>query len=349
MTSRHGKPPGLALRQAGKLVYSRGMPAKKKVADGMAEEQPTLTPFAEEPKKKRAYVRKPKAADAEGADAPAPKKRAPRKAAQERAFAAEPIAAAQARPDAVYLDGTPAVSVVIPAYNEAERIAPTLVEAHAYFGSLGVPFEVLVVDDGSSDRTPEIVERMGNDFRQLRLVRMEKNGGKGAAVACGMLEAKGAVRLFADADGSTPFAEYEKLAAALAAGADVAFGSRALKESVVEPKQPLIRRVLGKGSNLVVQATNLPGVRDSQCGFKAFTADAAEAVFPHLTQYRWGFDIEALVLARRLRLRIAEVAIRWQDRAGSNLGLFRPGAYLQTFGEDLRIRYNALTGAYPKR
>jgi dolichyl-phosphate beta-glucosyltransferase len=104
--------------------------------------------------------------------------------------------------------------------------------------------------------------------------------------------------------------------------------------------------MLGRLSNLFIQATNLPGVRDTQCGFKLFTAPAAEAIFPLLTQLRWGFDIETLVLARRLGFPIAEIGVYWQDRADSRL---RPNAYLQTLLEDLRIRYNALTGAYPKR
>jgi glycosyltransferase involved in cell wall biosynthesis len=241
------------------------------------------------------------------------------------------------------------ISVVIPAYNEAERIAPTLVEAHAFFSGRNDAYEIVVVDDGSTDRTAEIVERMALDMPQLRLVRMDKNSGKGAAVARGMVASKGVVRLFADADGSTPFDEFPKLEAAIAAGASVAFGSRALPDSVLHPPQPKLRTVLGRGSNLIIQMTNLPGVKDSQCGFKAFTAEAAEAIFPHLKMHRWGFDIEILVMARRLGLKSTEVAVYWRDRAGSKLGLLKPKAYLQTLWEDLRIRYNALTGAYPKK
>lgn len=303
------------------------MPAKKKVAEDAPIEQPAEKPAAKK------VVRKPRA-----------KKVAP-------PLIGDPVIVTEevqqaSRPDAVYLDGTPRVSVIIPAYNEAERIAPTLVEAHAYFGSRNEPFEVLVVDDGSSDRTPEIVERMSEDFHQLRLVRMDRNSGKGAAVARGMLEAKGAIRLFADADGATPFSEFSKLEEAISAGADIAFASRALADSVLDPPQGISRRMLGKMGNLVIQATNLPGIHDSQCGFKAFTAPAAEAVFPLLTQTRWAFDIEALVIAKRLGLKLKEVAVAWRDQEGSTV---TGAAHLQTLWQDLRIRYNAITGAYPKR
>lgn len=301
----------------------------------------------EAPKKKRTYVRKQKLV-AEGEPvakaAAAPKKRIARKKV------AVPVVVSEAPtvPDekSVFLSATPHVSVIIPAYNEAERIAPVLVAAHAYFLTRAEPFEVIVVDDGSTDRTAEIVERMGADFPQLRLVRQEPNAGKGSAVVRGMQEARGAIRLFADADGATPFEEYAKLAEAIQDGADVAFASRALPESVMQPPQPLPRRVLGRLGNLVIQATNLPGIHDTQCGFKAFTAKAAEAVFPHLKTHRWGFDIEALVIARRLGLKLKEIPVIWHDRAGSTLG---SRAYLQTLGEDLRIRYNSIMGAYPKR
>lgn len=273
----------------------------------------------------------PEAELEEHAPAGAPKRRAPVRRRK--------VEAAPEQPSIV------AISVVIPAYNEAERIAPTLVEAHAYFSKFGEPFEIIVSDDGSTDRTPEIVERMSGDIRQLKLVRAGANEGKGAAVARGMLSAAGQVRLFADADGSTPFDQFEKLADAIASGAQVAIGSRAMPDSILDPAQPLPRVLLGKLSNLVIQATNLPGIRDTQCGFKLYTASAAEKIFPHLTAKRWGFDVEALVIARGLGLRVSEIGVVWRDREGTTL---RPGAYLQTFWEDLRIRYNALRGAYPK-
>ncbi len=311
------------------------MPGRKKVLD-----EQIADPAIEKPKPPR--KRPAKAATSEAAAAP--KKRATRKKA------AVPVTVAEERPappgDSVFLGMQPEVSVIIPAYNEAERIAPVLVAAHAYFLTRSEPFEVLVVDDGSTDRTAEIVERMMRDFPQLRLVRQEPNAGKGSAVARGMQEARGAIRLFADADGATPFEEFGKLAAALQEGADIAFASRALPGSVMRPPQPLPRRLLGRLGNLFIQATNLPGIHDTQCGFKAFTAHAAEAVFPHLRTRRWGFDIEALVLARRLGLKIKEIPVVWHDRPGSTVGA---RAYLQTLGENLRIRYNSIIGAYPKR
>jgi len=306
------------------------MPAKKK-----PEEEP-LGETAQEAGRKPRKLAKRKA--------PARKRAPAKKAADEtEAETAQPRATRESEPE-----GDPVISVVIPAYNEAERIARTLLEAHGYFGRFGEPYEILVVDDASTDRTVEVVSLLGEDIPQLRLIRSEKNAGKGAAVTRGMLEARGAVRLFADADGATPFPEFDKLADALAAGAQVAIASRALPGSELRPAQPAARRVLGWGSRLVIQATNLPSVRDSQCGFKAFTVQAAEQVFPHVTTKRWGTDIEMLVIAKRQGLRVDEVPVIWRDREGSTVPL-RPGAYLQTLLEALRIRYNALTGAYPKR
>ena len=284
------------------------------------EGDPVTAPAA--PRKRRLAARGPKAA--------------PPATAPER-LASAPLSAAGLPPE---------VSVIIPAYNEAERIAPTVVAAHAYFSGRGVPYEIIVVDDASTDRTAEIVERLAADAPEVRLARQERNEGKGAAIARGMREARGAVRLFADADGATPFSEFEKLEAALQEGADIAFGSRAMPGSVLEPPQPPLRRLLGVGTRLVIQSTNLPWVRDSQCGFKAFTAEAADAIFPHLRTNRFGTDIEILVLARRLGLKAVEIGVLWRDQAGSTVGR---SAYLQTLVEDLRIRYNAIKGAYPKR
>lgn len=316
-------------------------------ADETAPEE-AAAPEAAAPAKKAARKRAPakKVAPADGAAAakPAPKKRAP---AKKRAPKAAPAAPApEIVPAIAELVGEPVISIVIPAYNEAERIVPTLVEAHGYFSRFGEPYEIIVADDGSTDRTADIVERLAIDMPQLRLLRAERNQGKGAAVTRGMLAARGAVRLFADADGATPFSEFEKLADGIAAGADIAIASRAMPESVLEPAQPAIRRFLGLGSRMVIQATNLPGIRDSQCGFKLFTAPAVELTFPHVTTARWGTDIEILVLAGRQGLKVAEVGVLWRDREGTTL---RHGAYLQSLVEALRIRYNALTGAYPKR
>jgi dolichyl-phosphate beta-glucosyltransferase len=240
----------------------------------------------------------------------------------------------------------PVISIVIPAYNEVDRMVGTLVDAHRYFEGLGEPYEIIVVDDGSRDRTPEVAERLAVDIPAIRVVRMEGNSGKGAAVKRGMQEARGALRLFADADGSTPWHEFEKLARAIGAGAHVAIASRSLPESVIEPRQPRLRQLLGVGSRLIVQVTNVPGIKDTQCGFKLFTAPAAEAIFPQLTTNRWGFDIEALVVARLQNLPIHEIGVVWRDREGSSV---KPSAYLQTLLENLRIRYNVFKGAYPKR
>ncbi len=217
------------------------------------------------------------------------------------------------------------LSVVIPAYNEAARLPRYLEEVVSYLTSRGEPWEVVVVDDGSTDATPDVVRAMTARAPAVRLLRQEPNAGKGAAVRAGMVSARGAWRLFADADGATPIAEWKRLEAALAAGADLAIGSRAMAAAGVVVRARRHRVVAGRLFNRVVESLGLPGIEDSQCGFKAFTAAAAADLFPRLHTTGFGFDVELLLRARARGWRMVEVPVNWEDQPESKVGVLKDG------------------------
>lgn len=235
------------------------------------------------------------------------------------------------------------LSVVVPAYNEERRIGQTLDRLLAYLARRGGASEIVVVTDGSRDRTAEIA-RQAASRGPVRVLDSGVNRGKGSCVRRGLLEARGALRLFSDADLSTPIEEVERLAAALGRGFDVAIGSRALPESAVAVRQPWWRQAMGRIFNACVQRLVVPGIRDTQCGFKLFTADAVQQIFPRLRIEHFGFDVEVLWLARRLGLRVAEVPVTWVDDPRSTV---RPVAdAARMFLDLLRIRRAERRGLY---
>jgi dolichyl-phosphate beta-glucosyltransferase len=231
--------------------------------------------------------------------------------------------------------------VVIPAYNEAERLPPTLERVLAYLRGRGQSHEIVVVDDGSRDQTVARARAVGG--ASLTVLANEVNRGKGYSVRRGMLAARGARRLMTDADLSTPIEDLELLAARLDAGYDVAIGSRALPDSNVEIRQPWYRESMGRLFNALVRLLAVPGLKDTQCGFKLFTADAARAAFSRCHLDGFSFDVEALFLARRLGFRIAEVPVTWRNDAASRVGLW--GGF-RAFPDLLHIRWNGWTGRY---
>jgi dolichyl-phosphate beta-glucosyltransferase len=229
------------------------------------------------------------------------------------------------------------ISLVIPAYNEADRIPATLVRVREYFDALDEPYEVFVVDDGSHDRTVPIVEAAAAEWPQLKLIRLPKNSGKGAAVRAGMLVAQGEHRAFSDADLSTPIDELPRLRDRLNDEYRVAIASRALPESSVEVHQPGRREMMGRAYNRILRAVALPGLHDTQCGFKVFTAEAAIACFEPLRTMRFGFDAEVLLRARRHGWKVAEVPVRWQHKEDSRVSPVRDSA--RVFYDILRLRF----------
>ena len=217
----------------------------------------------------------------------------------------------------------PFLSVVIPAYNEEARIGRTLSEMAAYLDSQPFSWEMLVVSDGSSDRTDQMVEEFASTHPKVRLIAYRPNQGKGNAVRVGMLAARGGRVLFMDADLATPPSETEKVMTHLEQGADVVIGSRPLKESKLEVRQPIHREAFGRISNGIVQLVGVRGIKDTQCGFKLFTQRSAQEIFKRCKMRGFSFDMEVLMIARDLGLRIDEVPIRWADQAGSKVVLWR--------------------------
>jgi len=215
--------------------------------------------------------------------------------------------------------------VVIPAFNEAQRLPAYLEQVVQYLVDRGDAWEVVVVDDGSADDTSGVVRAMAARYPQVRLVRHERNSGKGYAVQAGMRAAGGEQRLFADADGATPIAELKRLEAALAGGVDVAIGSRVLPDPSVVVRARPHRRAARRAFNRLSICLGLAGLEDTQCGFKAFTAAAADDLFPRLLTKGFAFDVELLLRARARGWRIAEVAVNWTDQKGSKVGVLKDG------------------------
>jgi dolichyl-phosphate beta-glucosyltransferase len=240
--------------------------------------------------------------------------------------------------EAVRLD----LSVVIPAYNEAARLPRTIEKVERFLA--GRPHEIVVVDDGSTDGTVEAARAAARGG--LVVLTNEGNRGKGYAVRRGMLAASAPRRLMSDADLSTPIEELARLESFLDRGYDVAIGSRALAGSRIEIRQPWYRENMGRVFNLCVRALAVPGLRDTQCGFKLFSARAAQAVFAAARLDGFSFDVEALFIARRLGYRIAEVPVVWRNDAATRVGL-RGG--FQAFPDLLRIRVNGWRGCYDPR
>ena len=231
----------------------------------------------------------------------------------------------------------PELSLVIPAYNEARRITATLERALAHLNSTYRSFELIVVDDGSSDATERVAGEALADRPYARVLRLPRNSGKGAAVRAGMLAARGRRMLFSDADLSAPIEEEAKLAAALDHGADVAIGTRAHAESKITLAQGKLRQSMGRMFNLFIRVLGLTPFSDTQCGFKMFTREAAHTVFPATRVHGFAFDVEVLFLAGRAGFRIVEVPVEWRNDPASRVRMILDSARM--FGESLRIRW----------
>ncbi len=231
----------------------------------------------------------------------------------------------------------PFLSIIIPAYNEAERIPKTLLDIDKRLDQAEFSYEIVVVNDGSKDKTAEIVTNLQKVVRNLSLINNKNNQGKGGVVAQGMLAAKGSIRLFTDADNSTSIDQVEKFFPYFKQGYDVVIGSRSVKEADLTVKQPFYRQLLGRLGNLVIKILLVPGINDTQCGFKAFTEEAAIKIFPQLTIKGWGFDIEVLTLARLMGFRIKEVGIRWINDPNSKV---KASSYLEVLSEVIKIKLN---------
>ena len=241
----------------------------------------------------------------------------------------------------------PKYSIVIPAYNERARIPGTLKEVVSCLRERQWDAEVIVVNDGSTDSTAQIVKDFSAANPEVRLLENPGNHGKGYSVRNGVLNALGDVVLFTDSDLSAPIEEAERLFAAIAGGADIAIGSRWLESGRQTHRQPLYRQFFGRCFNFVTRMVmSLPFV-DTQCGFKAFTRNAAQTVFQLQTIERWGFDPEILFIAIKRGFTVKEVAVSWAHDERSRISYLKDG--LQMLKELMIIRWNALTGHYSRK
>lgn len=215
--------------------------------------------------------------------------------------------------------------MIIPAYNEAARIGPTLTRIAEFLSEQTYSWVVAVVSDGSSDQTNHIVTEFSAADNRFQLIAYSPNRGKGYAVRTGMLSLDAEYLLFSDADLAAPIEEIDKLWKAVEGGADIAIGSRPLKDSHLEIRQPWYREMLGRVFNKAVQLMAIRGIDDTQCGFKLFRRDIARDVFSRCKLNGFGFDFESLMIARDLNYSIAEIPIRWSHQEGSKVVLMRDG------------------------
>jgi len=240
------------------------------------------------------------------------------------------------------------LSIIIPAYNEENRIPKTLEALKSYLAGQDYEYEVIVVSDGSQDKTVEKAKSFENKIKNLRIIDNKKNKGKGFVVRQGIMEAKGKYRLFMDADNSTSINHIERAWPLFARGYEIVIGSRDSKDvpgAKQAVSQPFLRRLLGNIGNLVIQLLAVPGIWDTQCGFKIFTEKAVGEIFPKMRIERWGFDIEILFIARikGYKKKIGIIPVNWVNDPESKIGI---KGYLQVFKEILQIRINHLKRYY---
>lgn len=236
------------------------------------------------------------------------------------------------------------ISVVIPAYNESARIGSTLDRVLAFVRQQGWNAEVIVVNDGSQDRTAEIVQSFAQGSEPVRLLQNPGNRGKGYSVRNGVLHANGDFILFSDADLSSPIEEAPKLFDTLDRGADIAIGSRWVRSELQTRRQSVARQVLGRVFNGVLRVLLQLDFKDTQCGFKAFRREAVRAVFPLQQIEGWGFDPEILFLAKRMGLQIEEVPVVWAHDERTRIHPLADGSRM--VADMLRIRWYSLAGKY---
>ncbi len=230
------------------------------------------------------------------------------------------------------------LSVVIPCYNEEQRLPRTIEQVERFLDERKADYELILVDDGSADGTRQVMDAAAERRASVRIEALPHNRGKGRALAVGVEAARGDEILVTDADLSTPIEELDKLQAALNGGAGVAIASRGLRASRVEVSQPIYRVLMGKGFNLIVQAVLLPGIWDTQCGFKLFRGDVAHRVFTHLTTDGFGYDPEVLYRARKQGVKIAEVPVVWRNSAPTKVSPIKSSLDMLKHVVRLRLR-----------
>ena len=250
------------------------------------------------------------------------------------------------KPDRKEEEMRPYLSVIIPAYNEEKRISKTLESVYTYLTAQPFTWELLVVLDGVTDKTLDVVLAFAKNKEGIRWIDRPENRGKGYTIRQGMLAARGEIRLFTDADNSTDMSHFDQMKPFFDRGANVVICSRDAKDAAgarQDIPQPLFKRVLGNAGNLFVQMVAVPGIWDTQCGFKAFRAAAAEKIFSLSRIERFGFDMEALALARRFGYEIIVIGAHWVDEPNTHV---TPWDYFRSLMEAVKVRWYLLTGGY---
>jgi glycosyltransferase involved in cell wall biosynthesis len=239
----------------------------------------------------------------------------------------------------------PFLSLIIPAYNEEHRLPRTLEQVHRFLSEQSYPSEVIVVENGSQDRTFELAQELAHQYQGLRVIK-ENQRGKGLAVRSGMLAAQGKFRFMCDVDFSMPVEEINRFIPPALINVDVAIASREAP-GAKRYQEPASRHFIGRAFNLMIRLLALPGFHDTQCGFKCFTAQSAEMLFTKQTITGWTFDVEILYLAKRMGLRIVEIPIPWIYNPESKIHVFRDS--IQMALDLIRIRRNARMGIYDRQ
>lgn len=239
----------------------------------------------------------------------------------------------------------PYLSVIIPVYNEYKTLPLTLADVDKRLKNMDLPgdWEILVVDDGSTDASEDVVRRFSRIVGNLRLIDNKENRGKGRSIRQGMLEAKGEIRLFMDADNATTVDQFAGMIPFFKKGYDVVIGSRDVKGAKIARPQPWYKTLAGDVGNLIIQALLLPGLWDTQCGFKAFTGKAAEKIFSLVEVDRWAFDVEALALAKKMGYKIKEIPVVWVNNPNSRVKL---SGYATSLLQVFKIKWRIMTNYY---
>ncbi len=236
------------------------------------------------------------------------------------------------------------IAVIIPAYNEELRLLPTLIDVHAFLTKTVSSFEIIVVNDGSSDNTANLVKEFVQTHINVSLIDNQKNSGKGFAIRQGVLKAESDLILIDDADGSSPITELPKLLASLKKGNDIAIGSRAKPDTSRYVEALTYRKVIGRIYSLIINSLLLPGFYDTQCGFKLYKQEVAKQIFSFSTINGYSFDIETLFLAKQLKYQIDEIAINWHNVEGSKVNIITDS--LKMLFETIKIKLKYQCGSY---
>lgn len=245
------------------------------------------------------------------------------------------------------MENKPYLSVIIPAYREAERIGQNILEIDKFLGGKDYEYEIIVITDGSPDDTPEVSRNYASQVKNMRVIENKENHGKGYVVRQGLLEAKGEYRVFLDADGSTSISHLDKFMKEFENGYDVVIGSRDIKGAFIQVHQPKHREIMGGMGNWLIRIVlGLWTYPDTQCGFKMLSGKAADEIASRMMVDRFGFDFELIILAKKLGFKIKQMPVRWLNEEGSSVSLTGPNGFIQVIIDLFKTKWRLVSGKY---